>query len=208
MDIKTLGAGSIVVTANKAKFVIDPPKSSIRKVSLDKDAVVLKTNRHSTLEDVAERFVIDLPGEYEINSMAIRGIQTSAYTQVHDEEPDSNVVYTLRTLSLNLCIVGHPAAKLSENVLEEIGNVDILVVPVGGGGFTLDAEAAAKVVKAIDPAVVVPVHYEQKGTTYEVPQDALDKFLEEIGGTVHKEDTLKLKQVPSAENLEVYVLST
>lgn len=207
MDIKALGAGCIQVTANKAKFVIDPPTKDIAKVKLDKEAVVLKTNMHSTLEDAGDRFVIDLPGEYEINSMAIRGIQTPAYTQVHDEEADSNVVYTLRTTSLRLCAIGHPSLQLDEKVLEEIGNVDILVVPIGGGGFTLDAESATKMVKSIDPAVVIPVHYDMPDVKYEVPQSKLQLFLDEVGGEVHKEDTLKIKSAPVEETLQVYVLA-
>ena len=83
----------------------------------------------------------------------------------------------------------------SEDQLESIGVVDIIVIPVGGNGYTLDATAAAHLVRQIDAKVVIPVHYADSGLKYEVPQDDFEVFHKELGGEVESVDKLKVKTV-------------
>ena len=64
--------------------------------------------------------------------------------------------------------------------------VDILVIPVGGGGYTLDATSAATIVRQIEPKAVIPIHYADTGVSYEVPQDTLDTFTKELGAPVEE----------------------
>lgn len=207
MDIEFIGANCFEIVINKQSFVVDVPTEEIaKKLPKFKNPVVLKTTEQGVIVPEENKFKVDGPGEYEVESVSINGVQTPAHTQVHDSEFDSNTAYVLRTGSIKLCVLGHAAAKLSEQVFEAIGAVDILIVPVGGGGYTLDAKSAAKMVKEFDPSIVIPSHYEHKGVNYESPQDDLQKFLDEIGGNVIREDSLKMKKVETEENLDVYVL--
>ena len=73
--------------------------------------------------------------------------------------------------------MGHIQDVLDEAQLEGIGVVDILIVPVGGNNYTLDAHAAVKIVNQIDPRIVIPVHYADKAVKYDVAQDDLSSFL-------------------------------
>ena len=78
-------------------------------------------------------------------------------------------------------MAGHIYPDLSEDQLEAIGPVDVLIVPVGGNGYTLDGAGALRVIKKIEPKVVIPTHYADKGIKYEVPQRSLEEALKEMG---------------------------
>jgi L-ascorbate metabolism protein UlaG (beta-lactamase superfamily) len=85
--------------------------------------------------------------------------------------------------------------------------VDVLVVPVGGNGYTLDPIGAAKVIKKIEPKLIIPVHYEDKGIKYEVPQVPLEEALKVLA--VEPKETvakLKLKSTELSETTQLIVL--
>jgi L-ascorbate metabolism protein UlaG (beta-lactamase superfamily) len=89
-----------------------------------------------------------------------------------------------------------------------LGVIDILILPIGGGGYTLDAVDAAKVIRMIDPKVVVPVHYADSALHYEVPQDELQLFIDELGAPVETVSKYKVKQLAAVPNsLSVVVIT-
>ena len=94
-----------------------------------------------------------------------------------------------------MAFLGNIDGKLSEEQYETLGVIDILVLPVGGSGYTLDATSATTIVRAIEPKVVVPVHYAESGINYEVPQDSLETFTKELGAPVEQVSKLKVKSV-------------
>ncbi len=79
-----------------------------------------------------------------------------------------------------MAILGHVFPELSEDQLEEIGHVDVAVVPVGNSGYTLDGLGALKVIKQIEPKVIIPTHYADKAVKYEVPQTELAEALKTL----------------------------
>ena len=81
-------------------------------------------------------------------------------------------------------VVGNVEDGLSDDQLENIGVVDFAILPVGGGGYTLDAVGATKVARQLDAKVVIPVHYRDSNLNYEVPQADLDEFLKALGAPV------------------------
>jgi L-ascorbate metabolism protein UlaG (beta-lactamase superfamily) len=119
-----------------------------------------------------------------------------------DTSADEKVstVYRVEVGDARIALVGNISPKLDEDQLEALGLIDILILPVGGGGYTLDATSAAGLVRQIDPKVVIPVHYADDGLKYEVPQDTLETFVKELGAPV--EITAKYK-VKSAALLPV-----
>jgi L-ascorbate metabolism protein UlaG (beta-lactamase superfamily) len=85
--------------------------------------------------------------------------------------------------------LGNVAPKVSEDQLEEIGVIDILIIPVGGNGYTLDATSAATIVRQVEPKVIIPVHYADEGLKYEVSQDNVDVFIKELAAPVEEGGT-------------------
>jgi L-ascorbate metabolism protein UlaG (beta-lactamase superfamily) len=106
-------------------------------------------------------------------------------------------VYRVEVADVRIAVLGNISPKLSESQLESLGVIDILVLPVGGGGYTLDATSAASLVRAIEPKVVIPTHYADSSLQYEVPQDTLETFTKELGASVETVSKYKVKGLAS-----------
>ena len=112
-------------------------------------------------------------------------------------------------MGVAIAIIGHTVAPLTDDDLEMLGQIDIAVVPVGGGGYTLDAQDAATIVRQISPGVVIPTHYDDGQTKYEVPQEGLAALEKEMGNSnIEKQTVYKLKTGASLPaNMTTYELS-
>ena len=185
-DIEYKGGNSVVISTKKTVAIIDPKLSLVGLKDLAaKDAVVIATEPRFATNDPDARIAIEGPGEYEVGDFSIRGARATRHIDTEADEPISTL-YRLEIGDVRIGIIGNVADKLSEDQLEELGVLDILVLPVGGGGYTLDATAAATIVHQIDPKVVVPVHYADPGLKYEVPQDTLETFTKELAAPVEE----------------------
>lgn len=204
MEFKLEAGNSIMISTKKGSVLVDPlgqtPETKVTK----KTTVVVATQKRLMPKKTEEAFLVDGPGEYEISGLSIIGIPARAHTE---EAEDSATMFKVMTSSVHALVVGHIHPKLSPEQLEAIGSVDVLVIPVGGNGYTLDAVGAATLVKAIEPKMVIPTHYKMSGVKYEVPQNGVDDFLKEIGSTEpEKTDKLKLKGGILPETLKVVLL--
>ena len=192
-EIEYKGANSVVISSKKATIVIDPKLSMVglKDVSV-KDAIELATEARFALNSEDAKLVIEGPGEYGVANFDIRGIAAQRHLDT-ESDPKVSTIYRIECGDVRLAVVGNIYEKLSEAQLEEIGVVDILVIPVGGGGYTLDATGAAAVTSRIDPKVVIPVHYADPAISYEVPQSEFEAFATELGLPVEEMTKLKLK---------------
>ncbi|HEX5447661.1 MAG TPA: MBL fold metallo-hydrolase, partial [Candidatus Saccharimonadales bacterium] len=119
----------------------------------------------------------------------------------------NSVIYTVQADDTKVAILGHIYPELSEDQLEAIGMVDVAVVPVGGNGYTLDGTGALKVIRQIEPKVVIPTHYADKVVKYEVPQAELADALKNLGMEVsEKLDKYKIKPADMSDNTRLIVL--
>lgn len=206
MEIQYYGANSIKITTKKSVISVDPT-SDIVKLSTDlkKTNTVLAT-RPELGEGVSEGiFLVTSPGEYEFDDYSVKGIAAQPHTgSVGDL---SATIYRLSSADTVILFVGHIDSKLTEDQLEAIGMVDIVVVPIGGNGYTLDAQGAASVVRALEPKLVIPVHSAADKQDYSVPQAELELFTKELGAHVAEEtvDKYKVKSLP--EQLTVQIIS-
>jgi L-ascorbate metabolism protein UlaG (beta-lactamase superfamily) len=92
--------------------------------------------------------------------------------------------------------------------LEEIGMVDIVVVPVGNSGYTLDAVGALKIIKQIEPKVMIPTHFADKDIKYEVPQTELSDALKNLGmESTETLDKYKYKPAELTDAMKLVVLN-
>lgn len=204
MEIEYLGANCLKISTKNASIYTDPIVSG-KEINTDKASFVLVTNTELIEVKNTGSMIIDTPGEYEISGLSVKGI----HAQAHLEEADkhSSTIYKIIHDEANVVIAGHIFTKLSDEQLEEIGMVDILVIPVGGNGYTVDATGAAQLTRKIEPKIVVPVHYSDKSIKYPVPQAELKLFLDEMGVQPEQQDSLKIsKNTILPEQIQVVVL--
>lgn len=178
MELQFYGANCLKVTTKKATIVVDDNLAQLGLKTITKDSdIALRTNPGLIPEHKA-RFSAETPGEYEIAGVVIHGIAARGHM---DKEGEHNaVIYTLAVDDLRLAVFGHIFPELFENQLEQIGHVDVAVVPVGDSGYTLDGAGALKIIKQVEPKVVILTHYADKQVKYEVPQVELTEALKAL----------------------------
>jgi hypothetical protein len=209
MEIERKGGNCVVISYKKSDFVVDPKLSDYGlKDQGGNAAALLLTQSAFRVAGGDDTVIIDGPGEYEVNNCSIRGIPAGVHSQPEDA-PKTATIYRLDLEDYSVAVLGHVQPKLSEAALEAIGVVDVLVLPVGGYGYSLEPKEAVDLVRAIEPKVVIPTHYAEDGVKYEVPQAALAEFVKELGTTAQQEalPKLKLKAGQLPDVLTVYELT-
>jgi L-ascorbate metabolism protein UlaG (beta-lactamase superfamily) len=153
-------------------------------------------------------FVIDGPGEYEVSGVLLTGVRT-AHDKHKGAERGFNTVFVIHLDDLVFCHLGDLGHELTQAQLEEIGNVDVLFVPVGGGETIGPAEANS-VIGQIEPRIVVPMHYAAAQLSFEYELAPLEKFTHERGlkeFTVEEKLSLTPANLPpEGEDTRVVVL--
>lgn len=192
-EIEYKGGNGVVLSTKKATIVVDPNLSVVGLKNLPvKGAIELATEARFALDSDEATVVIEGPGEYGVADFDITGIAAQRHLDT-SADPKRSTMYRIEAGDIRVTLVGNIYEKLSENQLEELGVVDILIVPVGGGGYTLDAAGAATVTRQIDPKVVIPVHFADAGIHYEVPQADSEEFTRELGAPVEEFPKAKFK---------------
>lgn len=215
MDIKYLGHSSFFIRTRDAKIVTDPfsPQAvGLKYPKTEADLVTLSHlhDDHNYREGIkGEPLFIDWPGEFEKNKVRVFGYQT-----YHDKnkgaERGPNTMFKFEADNLSVLHCGDLGHLLDDATVEEIGGVDIMLVPTGGF-YTISAQEAAKVVNEIEPSLVIPMHYQQPEMNPAIFSNLqpVGEFLKEIGAedtqavdklTVKKEDL-------NPEDLKVVVMS-
>lgn len=132
---------------------------------------------HNFVDGVkGDPFIIDGPGEYEINNIFINGYRTSS----KNDDPFKNTLYVIEYNGLFVAHLGNMNRIPSMSEIENYGTIHILLTPVGGGN-SLNASKAVELISLIKPNVVIPMHYAVPLTIPEL--DPLSKFLKEMGIT-------------------------
>jgi len=192
-DIEYKGANTVVLSTKKSTLVVDPKLSLVGlKDASTKEAVELATEARFALNGETAKLNIEGPGEYGVGEFDIKGVPAQRHLD-SETEPLASTIYRVEVNDVRIAFIGNIYEKLSEQQLEEIGLIDVLVIPVGGNGYTLDATGAANVTRKIDPKVVIPIHYADPAIKYEVAQDPLEIFVKELGAPVEEVPKFKLK---------------
>ncbi len=188
MDIKYLGHASFLIKSKDARVVTDPFESSIGiKFSKTEADIVTVSHHHGDHDNVAaitgNPLILDWPGEFEKN-----GVRMFAYKSYHDKqkgaERGENVLFKFEIEGMSILHCGDLGFVPDNNFLEEIGEINILMVPVGGV-YTIDPEEAIALIKKIEPNMVIPMHYNTEGLKQEAfgKLATLNDFLAKIGVT-------------------------
>lgn len=205
-----------LLTAQKkgeqTSIIIDPFDESIglRPLNLVAD-VLLITHHHRDHDNIktikGAPFIIDSPGEYEIKNIFIQGIP-AFHDNVGGKKRGKITIFTIEIEETRICHLGDLGQKeLTSDQLDKIGDVDILMVPVGGA-YTIDGTEASKIISQIEPKVVIPMHY--RIPKLKIKLDTIDKFLGAMGiRSIEPQNKLliKKKDLPT-EEMRVIVLKS
>lgn len=196
-EIEYKGGNTLLISTKKAVIVTDPKLSVVGlKDLVIKDAVELATESRFVLNSQDAKLLIEGPGEYGVAEFDIHGIAAQRHLDSSDQEKLATI-YRIEVGDVRIGLLGNIYESLAEDQLEALGVIDILIIPVGGNGYTRDATGAAGLVRKIDPKVVIPVHYADSALSYEVPQDTLGTFVGELGAPVETMAKYKSKGVSS-----------
>jgi L-ascorbate metabolism protein UlaG (beta-lactamase superfamily) len=207
LDITWYGHSCFRITERgQTTIVTDPYSESIGLPALKIKSDVITISRdapgHNAVDAVrGEPFVITGPGEYEIGGVFISGI---AMHQIEDGQMQWNVGYLFQYGSLTVLHLGDLAHVPDQSTIEALGEVNVVLVPVGGGN-SLRAGDAAEVIGLIEPQYIVPMHYALPGLKFEL--DPVDRFLKAMGvSTAPEEEILRLTAGALPEQPQVVLL--
>ncbi|MCL1929626.1 MBL fold metallo-hydrolase [Candidatus Saccharibacteria bacterium] len=193
MEIEYRGANCIVFKTKNDIVLVDPTSNTGLKDYGEK-AIVLFTDEKFIDETKQSGFIISQPGEYEKGEVSVRGIAVRRYIDP-EEYGKQATMYRVELGGVRVAVLGHITNTIDEDSFEALGVVDIVIIPVGDGGYTLDAKDASAIIHQIGPRVVVPTHFDD-GTKYEVPQNGLETFVKEFGGLCEdKGASFKIKNI-------------
>lgn len=189
MDIYWYGQACFKLKGKNATVVIDPYDPDFTGLKLPKDLqadVVLSTHNHedhnfvsaAIKPDGSKPMVFDRPGEYEVGGVVITGIN-SFHDNSNGSERGLNTVFHVLFDNLDIVHLGDLGQmRLTEEQVAQIGQTDILLIPVGGI-FTIDPKAASDIVSQLEPKIIIPMHYKIEGLKFEL--EGVDGFLKEMG---------------------------
>jgi hypothetical protein len=194
MIITYLGGEFVKVQFGDTVVAFNPVSkdSSLKTAKFGADVVFSSLN-HEDMNGVdllsfgeKKPFVISGPGEYEVKGIFIKGLPG---TSNYGGEKRINTIYTMSLEGMNLCHLGAQSEEeLEKDTDEAINEVDILFVPIGGDGV-LDPAKAYKLAVALEPKIIIPIHYGDVGG-----KDALKQFLKEAGESPSPVPKLTLKK--------------
>jgi L-ascorbate metabolism protein UlaG (beta-lactamase superfamily) len=182
MEITWLGHSCFKIKGSQATVITDPysPELGYRLGKTNARIVTVSHQHpgHSYVQGVGgQPRVVKGPGEYEISGVLIIGVAT-----FHDGEGGKkrgkNTVYLMEIDEVSVCHLGDLGHVLTGEQVEEIDNVDVLLLPVGGVS-TINAPKAAEVVRQLEPKAVIPMHYKTPALKREL--EPVERFLKEIG---------------------------
>ncbi len=205
MDIQFYGANCLVISNKQVRVVVDDNLAALGAKSVTKDGdICLFTGMHEAVQ-ATPKLTIDMPGEYEVSGISIVGLQTRSHMDEVSEK--SAITYKITWGDARILITGHIFPELSDEQLEAIGIVDVMFVPVGGNGYTIDAIGAMQLIKSVEPKLIVPTHYNDSRLNFAVPQAEINDVLK-VFAMEPKEHVSKLQLKPSdmADATQVVVI--
>lgn len=215
MVISWFGLSAFKITSGNLTLVTDPFSKSVGltapRVATDIAVISnIKNEAYNNKESLGGggTFTIDGPGEFDVKGLFVHGIAAQGDEGGKVGGFDFTTIYSIRMEDIRLGALGSLKQKeLTDEQLEALGEIDILFVPVGGH-TVCDAEQAVTIVNQIEPKIVIPMHYAQKGL--DINLDKVDHFLKEIGqvsAAPQDKLTLKKSNLAEIENTQITVLA-
>jgi L-ascorbate metabolism protein UlaG (beta-lactamase superfamily) len=198
--ISERGMATIVTDPYDSKAIgYNPLKLKADIVTISHDS---PGHNHTSVVKGVTRLITG-PGEYEISGVFITGVQTNGRGKRATDEP-VNTLYVFDFEGLTVAHLGDLRRVPSQTEIEALGEVQIALIPVGGGGG-LNAAKAAEMVSLLEPGILIPMHYHTPDSMTKLAP--LSKFLKEMGvGDVKPELSLKITRTTVPNETRVVVL--
>ncbi len=211
MIITWLGQACFRIQGKDSTIVIDPFDTSIGlklpKLSADLLLITHDHYDHANRSAIAgSPFIIDGPGEYEVRNIFIYGVQ-GYHDSSHGADRGMVTMYSIEYEGLTIAhLADLGTSELTQEQLEKLEDVDILMIPVGDI-YTIDAKGASKVISQIEPRIVIPMHYQIPGLKLGKKLDDGEKFRREMGAKAETMDKLRItsKEVPQEETRIIFL---
>jgi L-ascorbate metabolism protein UlaG (beta-lactamase superfamily) len=204
MQIQYFGLSSFKITTKEATIITDPfhKDSGLTPPRGAADILILAEKNkplYSAVSGISgEPFEITDPGEYDVKGVTVTGIPLK-------QEGKYITIFLIESEDIRILNLTHISDfNLKEDELEELGEIDVLIVPVGGN-TVLSASAASKIINEIEPKIVIPSHYKMQGLISDL--DPIEKFLKEMSSKTEPLEKLTLKKKDLVEEgVKVVVL--
>jgi L-ascorbate metabolism protein UlaG (beta-lactamase superfamily) len=207
MQIEYFGGNCVRLSTKKVTVVVDDNLADLGQKSITKpENISVITNSQLYKSIPSGQFVIDRPGEYEVMDVSAQAIAARAH--IDNEGEQKGLAIRLVIEDIKIGVLGHIYPELSEEQLEALGMIDVLIVPVGGNGYTLDGVGALKLIKKISPKIVIPTHSGDSKLKYEVPPAPLEEAIKGLAMEPSETlDSLKIKGRDFEEGTKLIVLN-
>lgn len=208
-EIVWLGHACFRLKSRDATIITDPYDKSLGLGNPGQKADIVTISHahphHNAVSAVkGDPMVMNGPGEFEVRGVFITGVWSFADNQ-DGKERGRNTIFLFRVDDLVVCHLGSLGHTLSSQQLDALGDVQVLLVPVGGSNASLTASKASEVISQIEPKIVIPMHYSIGRESLEM--DSLDKFTKEMGlKDVVAQDKFSMKASELGESTQVVVL--
>jgi L-ascorbate metabolism protein UlaG (beta-lactamase superfamily) len=214
MEITYLGHSSFKIKTKSTVVITDPfdsAKVGLKFPTIEGDVVTVSHDHedHNNSGKVTGiKKVISGPGEYEVSGVSILG-----YGTFHDDKKGElrgkNTIYVIEAEGLRIAHLGDLGHALTDEMVSEMGTIDILMIPVGGV-YTIGSKEASEVVSKIDPYFVIPMHFKVSGLALSQAEkmESVDAFLKEVGLAVENLPKFSIKKddIVEDQNAKVIVL--
>ncbi len=205
MELEYFGGNCLKISTKKAILVVDDNLEKLGLKSITKEGLTILYTAEHEPPKTNPKLIIDIPGEYEISNVSIQGIATRSYTD--ESKQKSAVIFKITAEDIRLLITGHIYPELTDEQVEAIGPVDVMVVPVGDMDFTLSGQEALKIVKKIEPKIIIPTYYADKQLKYPSSIQTLDEALKDLAMEVRETlPKLKIKPTDLTDTAQLIVL--
>jgi len=203
-----LGLACFRIRGSQAVVITDPfpPDSgyTLGKQTADIVTVSHPHPSHSYVEGVTGARVVKGPGEYEISGVLMLGL-TAYHDAVKGQSRGKNTIYIMEIDGVTICHLGDIGHVIDDKAIEDMGKVDILMLPVGGV-TTITAAMAAETIRKVEPKVVIPMHYQTPGTKREL--EPVETFLKEMGQSpIEPKPKLNINKNNLPLTMQVVILS-
>lgn len=215
MEITYLGHSCFKLKNKLGSVVMDPydentgwtlPKQTADIVTVSHDHGDHNAVTRVRTADGGEPMVFNVPGEYETKGISVFGVESW-----HDDKEGvlrgPNIIFTVLMDGVSVCHLGDLGHKLTEEQIGRIGEVDVLLCPVGGH-FTIDAKLAVEVMNQLEPKYFVPMHYKtplhNEDSFAEIKP--IENFFNEYGIAPAPVKKLEVQKARLPEETEIVVL--
>jgi L-ascorbate metabolism protein UlaG (beta-lactamase superfamily) len=174
VEITYLGMSCVRLRGREAQVVVDPPDGQLPGLAKLTPDLIVRTEGRADPDRLRHRDgysqEIAGPGEFEVRGVTVSGVDMG----------DGRTIMRVEIDDVRVVSVGRLDRQLSEEEIDALGHIDVLVAPVGGGD-ALPPSAATKLVNALSPAIVIPVRYRSPASPGSGDYEPVETFAKEMG---------------------------